>query len=70
MIRVFSYMAIVWLAFFHKPKILIFYILISQNFVVVFVTERKWHKPWLLKPSNQWFGRLTLTMQWKQPEIC
>ena len=65
----FSYMEIVWLAFFHKPKILIFYILISQNFLVVFVTEHKWHKPWLLKRSNQRFGLLTLKMHWKQP-IC
>ena len=63
----FSYMEIVWLAFFHKPKMLIFYILISQNFVVVFVNEHKWHKPWLLKRSNQRFGLLALKMHWKQP---
>ena len=66
----FSYMEIVWLAFFHKPKIMIFYILISQNFVVVFVTEHKWHKPWLLTRSNQQFGLLALRMHWKQPDMC
>ena len=61
-------MEIVWLAFFHKPKILIFYILISQNFLVVFVTEHKWHKPWLLKHSNQRFGRLALKMLYQKKE--
>ena len=69
MISIFSYMEIVWLAFFHKPKILIFYILISQIFLVVFITEHKWHKPWLLKRSNQMFGRLALKKHWKQPEM-
>ena len=47
MISIFSYMEIVWLAFFHKPKILIFCFLISQQSLVMFVTKHKWHKPWL-----------------------
>ena len=42
MISDFSYMEIVWLAVFHKPKILIFYILNSQNNLIVFITELKW----------------------------
>ena len=37
MISDFLFIEIVWLAFFHKPQI--FFILISQNFLVVFVTE-------------------------------
>ena len=69
MICIFSYMEIVWLAFFHKPKMLDFDILISENFLVVFVSKHKWHKPWLLKRSNQRFGRLAMKMHWKQPEI-
>ena len=69
MVSIFSYKEIVWLAFFHKPKLSIFYILISQKFLVVFVTEHIWHKPWLLKRSNQRFGRLALKMYWKQPEM-
>ena len=47
MITIFSYMEIVWLAFFHNPKLLVF--LISENLLVVFVTEHKRQKPWLLK---------------------
>ena len=73
MISIFSYVEIVWLAFFHKSKILMFYILISQNYLIVFVTEHKWHKPRLLKRSNQRFGRLVLKKHWKQPamfELC
>ena len=43
MISDFSYMEIVWLAVFHKPKIfLFFYFLNSQNNLIVFITELKW----------------------------
>ena len=48
---------------------MIFYILIFQNFLVVFVTEHKLHKPWLPKHSNQRFGRHALKMLWKQPAM-
>ena len=65
----FFYMETVRLAFFHKPKIMIFFILISQNCSVVFVTEHKWHKLWLLKRSDQRFGSLALKMLGKQPSI-
>ena len=61
MISIFSYIEIVWLTFFHKPKLFNFYILI--------VAEHKGHEPWLLKRSNQRFGCLALKMHWKQPEM-
>ena len=61
-------MDIVWLAFFHKPKITIFYILFSQSFLVVFVTEHKWPKPWSLKLEwpKVWpsFIKYALEMAW------
>ena len=52
-IGIFSYMETIWLAFFHKPKILIFYIFVSRHFFVVVV----------LKCSNQRFGRLALKIK-------
>ena len=62
-------MEIVWLAFSHKLKILILNILIAENFFILFVTEHKWQKPWLLKRSNQRFDRLALGRHWKRPEL-
>ena len=41
MVSDFSFMEIVLLAFFHKPKLLISFNLTSQNFLVVYVTEHK-----------------------------
>ena len=37
-----GHMEFVGLAFFYKPKIMIFYFLVSQNFLVVFVNKHNW----------------------------